>query len=67
MKRWDYCTFSDSLSDSQLKDLGARGWEMVTYNINTGIPSTHKYVEYHYIFKRKVTWMRYLIILLPSK
>jgi len=44
MQKWEYRQVHGGLTDSQLNDLGAQGWELVGFAFDN--------TEYRYVFKR---------------
>lgn len=52
MKKWEYKTFNDNISEWGLNKLGIEGWELSSHTA-IYVSKTHK-ISQHYIFKREI-------------
>lgn len=53
MKIFEYKTFKDGLSDSEMNALGQCGWEFVSHTA-LYVPDNRRNPVQYYVFKRKI-------------
>lgn len=52
IKKFEYKTFKEGLSDEELKELGLNGWELVSHSVVLYQP-VNRLAQY-YVFKREL-------------